>query len=205
MVASMSNGAATPAEKAKAYRLRAKVQGGGVLQPEEAEWYAAYEDARKRAHSMGASASKRTIHMEEEHMAVGTGVAAETAAAASLARAEGQRVDYLVRAGADSLIRACELHRAMAATMLDRMSQLETVHVALLDSVRAHYVARTEAEAALIRRDAEAEDDEGKELLFEMLRGAGGAEARRARGGGPPPRVSARRTPPPPRRPPPRA
>lgn len=203
----MSDDTAAPAkDKSKAYRLRAKVAQGGVLQPEEAEWYAAYEDARKRSHSMGASASKRTIHMEEEHMAVGTGVAAETAAAASLARAEGQRVDYLVRAGADSLIRACELHRAMAATMLDRMSQLETVHIALLDSVRAHYVARTEAEAALIRRDAEDEDGAGglpEQMVMELLQQLqrrGPPPPRR----GPPPRVSPRRTPPPPRRPPPR-
>lgn len=199
----MSDDVAAPRDKSKAYRLRAKVASGGVLQPEEAEWYAAYEDARKRAHSMGASASKRTIHMEEEHMAVGTGVAAETAAAASLARAEGQRIDYLVRAGSDALVKACDLHRALAATMLDRLSQLETVHVALLESVRVHFVKRSEAEAALIRRDAEEDEDAGgglpEQLLMEMLQ-----QHRRGQGPprrGPPSRVSPGRTPPPPRAP----
>jgi len=140
-----------PGNRSKAYRLRARVKKGEQLRPEEVAWLDDYDRAQRSSAHYGVSASERVVHIEERAAAEGTGAAAETAAAAALAREEGRRVDYLVHAGMDCLVNACKLHETMTRTMLERLGQLEDVHLAMLGSVREHYIARTEAEAEAIK------------------------------------------------------
>lgn len=163
-----------PGHRTKAARLRGKVRSGVTLSPEEIEWLGAYE-AQQRATAtstapFGASASERIIQIEERAASVGSGAAAEAAAMGALAKEEGRRVDNLVRAGIDSMHRACQLYESMARTMLARMQALEDVHLGMLDAVREHYMARTEAEAEVIRSEADNDDKGGvKEMLAAML------------------------------------
>jgi hypothetical protein len=84
--------------------------------------------------------------LEERQAAVGTGAAAEIAAAGAAAREEGRRIDYLTHTGIDALVKACDLHEKMARTLLERTTALEEVHLSMLDAVREQYLARTQAE-----------------------------------------------------------
>lgn len=208
----MRDDPASPRDRSRALRIRTQIRKGGAIEPEDATWYKGYEerreaaDRKRRAHSMGASASSRTMHIEEHTAAVGVGEAAASAAlAASVARAEGQRIDYLVHAGADALIEACRQHRELCgqaiglmAEMRGRLQQVEDTHMAMLDSVRDHFISRTETEAELVRIQREGAD-EGENnmantLMFDMMRqhlGAPPAPPHRPpppRRPGPPPR-----------------
>lgn len=166
-----------PGNRKKAYSLRAKQNKGQELRPEEIAWLDDYDRAQRMGASHGASASERVVHIEERAAAVGTGTAAETAAAAALAREEGRRVDYLVHAGMDCLVKACQLHETMTRTMLERLAQLEDVHLAMLGSVREHYIARTEAEAEQIKQGGQQEALVGA-LLERLLQPAKPANGR---------------------------
>lgn len=142
---------ANPGNRTKAYRLRSKARKGDTVTPEEAAWLSDYEQAQAHGQSFGASASERVVHVEERSAAVGTGSAAEVAAAAALAREEGRRIDYLARSGMDALVKACDMYQRMAEAMLARTQALEEVHLAMLDSVRENYLARTQAEVDAIQ------------------------------------------------------
>ena len=157
--------AKNPGNRTKAYRLRGKVKKGEDVTAEEAAWLADYE----KAQAMGASASRKVTYSEEEHAAVGTGSAAEMAAAGVLAREEGRRFDYLLTAGIDALMKACEMYRQMAGQCLERTGQMEDVHMSMLGSVREHYIARVGAEADALRAAAEAEQADPTQALLAIL------------------------------------
>jgi hypothetical protein len=156
----------------RAYRLRSKVRQKETLEPEDAAWLADYETAQ----SVGASASSRTVHVEETQLAVGTGSAAEAAAAASLAREEGRRLDYLTGAAIKALAasgeiiqRAADMYGRMTAAMLERNQQLEDVHLGMLGAVRENYLARTQAEVDAIQ--AQSKDGNVQDALLAALLG----------------------------------
>jgi len=161
-----------PGNRSKAYKLRARLRKNEQLSPEEIAWLDDYERAQRAGASVGASASERVVHIEERAAALGTGTAAEVAAAAALSREEGRRVDYLIHAGMDCLVNACKLHETMTRTMLERLGQLEDVHLAMLGSVREHYIARTEAEAESIKGGGQGEALVGA-LLERLLKQQG--------------------------------
>jgi hypothetical protein len=91
--------------------------------------------------------------MEEaaESEASGTGAAAAAAAAALAAKEEGRRLDSLTVESVGALKEACAVYRDVCLTLKERTEVLEATHIAMLDAVREHYLARTEAEADAIR------------------------------------------------------
>lgn len=144
----------TASERSKAYKLRAAQRRGVALDSVDQAWLDAYDERQRNGGvDVGASATERLVHIEERAAAAGTGSAAETAAAAALAREEGRRIDYLTKAGMESLIHACTMYRNMADAMLARTQALEEVHLAMLDSVREQYLARTQAEIDAMQKD----------------------------------------------------
>jgi hypothetical protein len=160
--------ATTASERQKAYRIRAAQRKGEHVSPEDMRWIDEYD---QRKESRGASRSHKVSYVEELAEATGTGDAAAVAAAQfapALAREEGRRIDYLIASSNQSVtiaLRAVkdshEMVIEMARQVMDRNKSLEEVHLAMLDSVREGHLARTNAEAELIRRDADAVGDEG--------------------------------------------
>jgi len=136
------------ADRARAYRIRALIRKGGKPPEDDVAFLAEYEAAQAKPPDLGASLASRRVSfdIEEHQAAVGTGAAAEAAAAGNLAREEGRRLDYLTHAGIDALVKAAGLSHEMARTLLDRTKALEEVHLSMLDAVREQYLARTQAE-----------------------------------------------------------
>ena len=112
-------------------------------------------------------------YTEEEHAAVGTGDAAKAAVEsfglAAMTREEGRRLDTIVGQGMNALVRACELHEKMAAVLLRERMQDSAQNRALMESVRVHFLARTEAEADLQSQRAEAPKDQLSEIVAALL------------------------------------
>lgn len=158
-------------DRTRATRLRMKVKARQTLMPEEAAWLHQYEEDREVAR--GASASRKVSFTEEEHQAVGIGTAAaEAAAAASMVREEGRRIDNIIERGFAMMTKACEMSFALAEQVLkDKVEDAKTQR-ALLESVREHYLARTQIEADKIVSDAVAEADaaagEGGDAITKM-------------------------------------
>lgn len=139
-----------------------------MVSPEEAAWLAAYEAGRDGAGRDVGASSRRVVHVEE-HQAVGTGGAAEVAAAAAMAREEGRRLDHILDRSITMLTRAIEAYERMTASLLkERQSDAET-HRALLDSLRTHFLARAEAEAELVRADVDRADAGIEGAVAKML------------------------------------
>jgi hypothetical protein len=148
---------------------------GKPLNPEDLDWLEAYEAAHKGGPAFGASQTKRLVHVEEESQAVGVGDAAAiaAAAAASASREEGRRLDYLLAAGADALVKAAHLHEKMAAALLQRaIADGETIRQ-LTDAVRTHALTSAQLEANKLiddaEREAEATGDDGMSKVVEQL------------------------------------
>lgn len=161
------------ADRAKALRIRRKLDVGGAVSPEDSAWLHDYERAQeenKRPRDVGASASRsrRTVVVDEEQEAasVGTGSAAEIAAAAAMTREEGRRIDTLTNTAVGALARACDLYHTMVEDLLARAQADAEVHRELLSSVRTHFIERTQAEAELIRQG---EDKDGLSGLATQL------------------------------------
>lgn len=176
----------TPLERARAYRLRVKIRKGDTIEAEDAAWLGQYERAADSGDdagaAFGASASSRTIHVEEKRAAVGTGDAAVVAAHAALAREEGRRIDFLTEAGIKALEaaatqsrQAADLYASMVKDLLARTKTLEEVHLSMLDAVREQYLARTQAEVdALQAQGKDDKDDLANQLLAMILPRLGG-------------------------------
>jgi hypothetical protein len=153
-------------------RIRAKVRVHAPVTPEDALWLGDYEKAgaQRRGESFGASqsASRKVSYTEEEHaaQAIGTGSAAEMAAAAAMSREEGRRLDSIVDRGIGALERACNAWEKMTAALLKERQADAQTHRALLESLRSHFLARAEAEGALIKAEADhvANDHAGESL-----------------------------------------
>ena len=169
-----------PGDRTKANRLRAAVTRGQKLQPIDALWLSDYDDHNGSrpgpkpagAVDVGASRSGRKVkfEMEEQAEAVGSGSAAVAAASAALAaKEEGRRIDSLSTGAVDALKEACAVYKDICISMRERMEVLEATHVALLDSARDHYIARTEAETALMERDRDPEQDQATGMMMQII------------------------------------
>lgn len=173
-------------------RIRAKVRVHAPVSPEDAAWLGDYERAgtERRGDSAGASrsASRKVSYTEEEHQAaaVGTGSAAEMAAAAAMSREEGRRLDSIVDRGIGALERACNAWEKMTAALLKERQADAQTHRALLESLRSHFLARAEAEASLIKSEADhqaaatagnsIEDQATQALLSRLMKQVSGDE-----------------------------
>lgn len=159
------NVAAIPdSDRARAQRLRTRLQAGLEIDADDAAWVEAY-DARpgKRGPQFAASRKTRLVHhVEESDESVVAGQsAASWAASAAFAREDGRRLDSIVDRGITALCRAVDTYEKMTLALLRERQADAVLHRALLESVRTHYLERTEAEAALIRAEsAPAEPDE---------------------------------------------
>jgi hypothetical protein len=168
-------------DAAKAYRLRKKKD---QLGPIDRLWLADYDEKQEkekaaRSKNRGRSASARTVEfkMEEASASEGEGNAAAVAAGALVAREEGRRLDALTMNALDGYKQLVADQRAfiMEIRRNERVAQLrvanyEATHVAMLNGVRDHFAARTEAEIALMHEQEQpTEGDPAKDLLLMMI------------------------------------
>lgn len=157
------------AERAIASQLRSRANGiGKPLGPDDVEWLNEYDEAHPRPErggpSMTAARSRKLTHVEEETEALATGEAAAVAlASAAVAREEGRRLDYLLQAGADALVKACHLHEKMAAGLLQRAIEDGKTIRMLTSSARDNALALAQHQADTIVREAEAEAEKAGE------------------------------------------
>ncbi len=176
-----------PAHKQKAYRIRKMVENGSPVTSEDAEFFANYEDAiRRNAESkvvnadgsMGASRNRKVSYSEEESAAIGMGEAAAIAASSALAREEGKRLDNLMdraitamEKGNNFMEKACNMFSRMTEHCLAQSKTMMDTHVQILDSLREHHIARTEAESELVAAGLHEKDDETGELATDLVKG----------------------------------
>lgn len=168
----------TPADRAKAGRIRLKLEAGRDCDAGEIAWLTAYEQTpvgelpppREDFGASQAKTSKVTFTEEKtEAQAVGLGQAAALATASAMAtREEGRRLDSIIDRGLNALTRAVETYEKMVQQMLKERQADAQLHRGLLESVRTHFIARSEAEADVIRTNAEADARE--------IAASGGAE-----------------------------
>jgi hypothetical protein len=146
-------------------RLRARARVHAPMRPEDVAWLAEYEQRQSETGGNGrpdvgasAASSKKISYTEEETKAAayGTGGAAEMAAAAAMSREEGRRLDSIVDRGINALVRAVETYEKVTNTLLAERKADAALHRTLLESVREHFIARTEAEVDLMRTQGEA-------------------------------------------------
>jgi hypothetical protein len=165
----MSSKVNTRPDYVRASKLRKKLTEGDELEEDDAAWFESYEASKQRQGRppINASASEKITYTEER--AAATGDHPHPVAYEGMVRAEGLRADTLLRIAADALVRCNEQYAVMNAHLLDRTTAIEDAHVAMLESVREHYIARAEAEAENIRMQhtiemAGAGGEEGSEL-----------------------------------------
>jgi hypothetical protein len=173
-------------DAAKAYRLRRREKAGEALDPIDKLWLVNYtekveaRDAKRgqrrplsAGRDIGASRATRkiTLDIDEEQESAGTGGAAAAAAVAALeSREEGRRLDYLTVGAIDALREACSVYRDICVSLRERTETLEATHIAMLDGVREHYAARTEAEMALAQREAlETNENPATAIMVQMI------------------------------------
>ncbi len=154
-------------DSTRANRLRLRIKAGSRVAPADIAWLTQYEASRKNdghgsqgAHGRSAAKSRRVSYTEEEtaQAAEGTGdAAASMAAAAMMTRAEGERLDSILKIGVSALKEAVEAYKSMCESLLaERQADAQT-HRALLESLRTHFLERAEAESELVRQQAEHE------------------------------------------------
>jgi hypothetical protein len=146
-----SNGNHRP-DYVRASKIRKRVSQGDELTEDDAVWFESYEASKKtpgRPPTANASASEKITYTEERAAATGDHLHPE--AYGAIARAEGLRADTLLRISADALVRCNEQYANMMVHLLARTTAIEDAHVAMLESVREHYIGRAEAEAENIR------------------------------------------------------
>jgi hypothetical protein len=165
-------------DAAKAYRLRKKKD---QLGPIDRLWLADYDEKQEkekasRSKNRGRSASARTVkyEMEEAAASEGEGNAAAVAAGALVAREEGRRLDALTINALDGYKQLVADQRAFIMEIRrnervaqHRVAQYEATHVAMLEGVREHFAARTEAEMALVQQQDEG--DPAKDMLLMLI------------------------------------
>ncbi len=137
--------AVPPKARVRAAKLRARARAGLPLSTDEATELHDYESAR----SMGASksGSRRVSYTEEEESAqsVGTGSAAEMAAAGAMVREEGRRLDSILTVGISALQRSNDVYFQMVQALLKRTENFETSQIKMMTAMREHYLGRIEA------------------------------------------------------------
>ena len=175
------NPAGSPADRVRASRIRKALrENPGGVPPEDQRWFIDYSDAQK---DRGASRTHKVSYSEESAEAAGTGDAAAIAAAMAapqLAKEEGRRYDSLILAAVSSMTAAnkattsaYEMVLKMGQQLLDRNGQLEKVHLGMLETIRAGVKAVANAEAELIRSQAEAD---AEAAIAEASESAGGVD-----------------------------
>jgi hypothetical protein len=172
-----------PAHKQKAYRIRKMVENGSPISTDDAEFFAQYEEAiRRKAEEkvgdFGASKNRKVSYTEEETQAVGMGEAAMVAASAAATREEGKRLDSLMdraitamEKGNDFMARACMMFSKMTEHCLQQSKTMMDTHVQILDSLREHHIARTQAESELVAAGLAEEPDETSEFATDLVKG----------------------------------
>lgn len=147
-----------PNARVRASRIRGRVNRNAAS-PEEIAWLQDY-DAAREPESRGASAHRKESYTVEESAAAGTGDAAAVAAAnAAWAREEGRQETSLADRGMAALERAFARQERMVEFMMARMQVIEESHLETLALNRQLYQEHTQAEIALMRKEAE---EEGK-------------------------------------------
>lgn len=164
-----------PKDRVRATKLRGMVKVGKALTPEDAAWLHDYETAREEV-ARGASRSHVEEHRIETREAVGSGSAAEVAAAAALSREEGRRYDHLLdgairamQAANGFLKEACAMHQQMAEVLLKRSIEDGEVVRSLLTGYRSTYLEKAELERDAILAESGEEKDGVTELANTLL------------------------------------
>jgi hypothetical protein len=166
--------------RVKAYRLRKATAGGKQLPPIDALWLADYEHHHPNKNGNQYSKSRKarkisaTFDLEEQAESVSKGgdsPAVTLAAAALQSQAEGQRLDYLTAGAINALEKAVKTYRSVCRSMQGMLETYQIHHLEALDSVRAHHIARTQAESALHARLAKDESDENGNPLDALMAG----------------------------------
>ena len=165
-----------PGDRAKAYRFRKALKRGEKLKPIDALWLQDYDHKEKTtggARTRSRRGRKIDLHVEEaeEHEASADSPAAIAAAAALQERAAGERLDSLTVNALNVFKEAVVTYRQICYSLKQQLEIYQQHHLETLASVRTHYLARTEAEAAA----AEAEramvqaGDPAKEMMVMAL------------------------------------
>ncbi len=165
-----------PNHRARAHKLRAAVRRGQTLAEDDAAWLNDYEAAQTtKAGEPKFASGHRVFHMEESATDASGDAAAVAASAPAVSRNEGRRLDYILDLMLRSQMNVATMWERMAGQMIQRNAQLEEVHLAMLDAVREHYLARIEAEA----ENTLLKPEEKPDMIEEMARGMMGALAER--------------------------
>jgi len=142
-------------------RIRGKIRAKAMVSPAEKDWLDDYEKTNQENRGEGSAgrsrqASHKESHTIETHAAEseGTGIAA-AAAAGAMVREEGLMLASLADRGIQSLIEAVKCYKGMCLSLLEERKQDATVQRALVEAVRTHYIARAEAEADLVKQEAD--------------------------------------------------
>jgi hypothetical protein len=172
--------APSPANRARAAKLRIRQRADGVLPEDDAVWLAGYEDARGVAsearQARGASRAHKVSYTEESAEAASEGDTSGAdvqamQAAGTMAREEGRRYDSLIGVSITAMARVAEMYDKMMTHILVRNNQLETAHIGMMNAYRENFLSRVEAEAdlATLQREAENGDKDSISQLADML------------------------------------
>jgi uncharacterized protein YciI len=155
-------------ESNRAGRIRLRLKARQRVAPADLTWLSEYEKTHGKNYGRSASGSRKVSYTEEETNAAaeGLGSAADIAAAAMVTRAEGERLDSILTIGIKALTEAVNCYKSMTAALLEERQADAQTHRALLESLRSHFLERAEAEAELIRVEADhaAKDNAGDTL-----------------------------------------
>lgn len=156
------------ADRVRAHRVRKKAVEAAVLSDDDAAFIDNYEETLPpRPAPTGKSASERVVHIEERAAAEGDHVHPE--AYAAMARAEGLRADTLLRITTDRLIQCNDQYMKLMVHMMERSTRLEDAHVALLEVVRDHFLARISAEGQAQQLAMMGKDGDDMDEMLKML------------------------------------
>lgn len=170
-----------PADRARAYRIERKLKAEEIEiddLPDSDRTFIA--DYRQRT-AQRTQATERITHTEERSLdhASGDAGALEAMGAAQLAREEGRRLDTIVNRGFGALNDsisahkdACTIYKGMVHDLLERSKEQDAAVVSMLVAMRDHFIARAEAEAALIAHQAQNVPQGEIGEMIEMMRAA---------------------------------
>ena len=177
----------------RAYRIRKALVDGKKVTPTERLWLAEYEHdhpgstgrsepidvdplpapAAKPAENYGRSRSGRKVNLQIEEAAESEGrgenPATAAAVAALTAREEGRRLDSLTVNAVKALEAAVSTYKSVCESLQAMLETYQHHHLETLASVRAHYLAKTEAEAEVM--DLQRQQTEGGDPATSMMLG----------------------------------
>lgn len=154
-------------DRTKAARIRARVRVKAPLSEEDARWLNDYETRNK---DFGASASHKVSFTEESTAAVGTGTAAEVAAATALAREDGRRLDAILDRSMRFMEGACLRYEKMLDLMLQNRMEDSAQIRALLNAYHDNSLDKTELEVELMKAQ-NGDPNDANAMLMQLLQG----------------------------------